>query len=60
MKNREKPSAVKPDLEQLELPVESPPRRILDLESLARLYRDFSKPSKRSVPFARQRPGRRL
>jgi hypothetical protein len=52
VKRRKKLAAPKPDLGQLELPVESSPRRILDLESLARLYR--------SVPFARQCPGRRL
>lgn len=42
MKDREKPRMPRPDHGQLELPVEPKPRRVLDLESLARLHRDFA------------------
>jgi hypothetical protein len=57
MKHREKYRASKPPDAQLEL-LEQKPRRVLDLESLARMHRDFAGKGKR--PYQRrQRQGRR-
>ena len=59
MKHREKYRASKPPDAKLELPVEPKPRRVLDLESLARMHRDFAGGKGKRPYQRRQRQGRR-